>query len=98
MRTLNKGKSVLYGLVVGIIILALSGCNLPSRSRVEVEILSPADGQSVVLGQEVRIISIASSTKGIEGIEIFINGELLSTDNPLLATQGIVIGSALDPD
>jgi hypothetical protein len=79
---MNKGKSVLYGVVVGIIILALSGCNLPSRSRVEVEILSPADGQSVVLGQEVRIVSTAGSTKGIQSVDLFVNGDLLSMDTP----------------
>ena len=80
---MNKGKSVLYGFVVGIIILTLNGCNLPSRSRVGIEITTPGEGQSVVLGQEVRIISVASSTKGIEGVELFINGERLSTDSPV---------------
>ena len=79
---MNRSRSVFFGFVIVILILAVSGCNLPSRSRVGIEITTPTEGQFVVLGQEVRIISIAKSTKGIKGVELFIDGELLSTDSP----------------
>ena len=79
---MNKSRSILVGLLIALIILSLSGCNFPSRSKVGIEITTPGDGQSVVLGQEVRIISLARSTKGIESVELFINGELLSVNSP----------------
>lgn len=71
-----------YGLFIAVFLLSLSGCNFPTRSRVGIEITAPTDGQSVVLGQEIHINSVASSSKGIAGIELYINGELLGVNQP----------------
>lgn len=80
---MNKSKSIPFCIVIGIIIFALSGCNFPSRSRVGLEISNPTEGQSILLGQETQIVSVAGSTKGIKAVEVYINGELLNIDVPL---------------
>jgi len=79
---MNKGKSALLGLVIGMLLLTLSGCNLPSKSRIGIDIATPDDGQSIVVGQETHIVSVANATQGIVGVELYINGELLRIDSP----------------
>ncbi len=69
-------------LIAAALILLLTGCNLPGRTSVEITITSPENGQAILLGQETRIVSLATARRGIETVELYINGELLETATP----------------
>ena len=69
-------------LIAAGLILLLAGCNLPGRTSVEITITSPENGQAILLGQETRIVSLATARRGIESVELYINGELLETATP----------------
>ncbi len=69
-------------LLSSLLILTLVGCNLPSRSAVAITITSHENGQAIVLGQEARIVSVATSSRGISSVELYINGVLLETVEP----------------
>lgn len=62
--------------------IILSGCHFPSRPWVLAEITNHTDGGSVVINQEVRIITQGRSSQGIDKVQLFINGELEHTDEP----------------
>jgi len=63
-------------------ILTLTSCNLPGRSQVNIAITSPVQGQPLINNQETRIKSLSMSTRGIQSVELYINGVLLHTDTP----------------
>ncbi len=69
-------------LLIFLILLALSGCNLPGSGEISVSITSPADGQSVVLMEETRVVSRITTARGIEKVQLFVNGQLTRTDSP----------------
>ena len=69
-------------LISTLLILTLVGCNLPTRSAVTIAIISPENGQAIVLGQEARIVSVATSSRGISSVELYISGVLLETVEP----------------
>ena len=69
-------------LISTLLILTLVGCNLPTRSAVTIAITSPENGQAIVLGQEARIVSLATSSRGISSVELYISGALLETVEP----------------
>ncbi len=67
------------------LISALTGCNLPIGGSVNVNVTinSHSDGQSVVLLQETRVVSLVRASQGVEKVQLFINGQLIHTDTPL---------------
>lgn len=69
-------------ILILLIVMALSGCHMPYRARVEVQITNFTEGQSVVLGEETRIISIADTSQGVGSIQLLINGNLQHTATP----------------
>ena len=69
-------------ILVLLAVIVLSGCHMPYRARVEVQITNFSEGQSVVLGEETRIISIADTSQGVRSIQLFINGSLQHTATP----------------
>jgi hypothetical protein len=69
-------------LIPALLILLLAGCNLPGRAPVEITLTSHENGQAILLGQEARIISFATGARGIEKVELYLNGELLETALP----------------
>lgn len=79
MKPINKILTLLI-----ITIIVLSGCHFPGTPWVLVEITSHEDGQAVALNQDVRIITQARSSQGIEKVELYINGELEHVDEPPL--------------
>ncbi len=78
---MNKRK-VSYLSIIILMFLILSGCYIPGESQVSVEIASPQGGESVVLNEETRIISLATSSSGIALVEIYVNGEFSYADAP----------------
>lgn len=68
--------------LVAVFILLLSSCNLPGRSPVEITLTSHENGQAILLGQKARIVSTATGARGIEKVELYINGELLEAAEP----------------
>ena len=76
-------KKSLFPLIAGLaIILSMIACNFPYRPWVNIEITSHEEGQAVILNEEVRVISFAASSKGIESVSLFINEELVDTQMP----------------
>ncbi len=75
----------LHGKILARLILTgliLAGCHFPGRPWVLAEITSHEAGQALIINEEVRIISQAKSSQGIEKIELYINGELEHVDQP----------------
>jgi hypothetical protein len=79
MKPLNK---ILTLLMLGTIILA--GCHFPNTPWVLAEIVNLVDGGAVVQYEEVRILTQARSSQGIDKVELYINGELEHVDQPPL--------------
>ena len=79
---MHKSISLKFILASTALILLLAGCNLPGRTSVTITISSHENGQAILLGQETRIISAAAASRGIESVELYINGELLETAQP----------------
>lgn len=79
---MDKSTHPKFIVILTLLILLLSSCNLPGRSPVEIAITSHENGQAIVLGQEARIVSVAASSKGITEVELYINGVLLETAVP----------------
>ncbi len=77
---LKRYSKVFY--IIFILMFLVSSCNLPGRSDVAVAITSHEEGQTVILNQETRVISIASASRGVQSIELYINGELVHTAEP----------------
>ncbi|MBG0771356.1 MAG: hypothetical protein H0S82_06580, partial [Anaerolineaceae bacterium] len=71
-----------FMLISTLVVLILSSCNLPGRAPAEITITSHENGQAIVLGQEARIVSVATSSKGISSVELYINGVLLESVEP----------------
>ena len=79
---MQKTIRLKFIVIIPVLILLLSSCNLPGRSPVEIAITSHENGQAVILGEEARIVSVAASSKGITSVELYINGDLLETATP----------------
>ncbi|MBW6466393.1 MAG: hypothetical protein K0B06_07820 [Brevefilum sp.] len=79
MKPINK---ILTLLMVGTIILA--GCHFPNTPWVLAEITNYEDGAAVVQYEEVRILTQARSSQGIDKVELYVNGELEHIDQPPL--------------
>jgi len=79
---MNKPTHPKFIVIAVLLIFLLSSCNLPGRSPVNITITSHENGQPIVLGQEARIVSVATSSKGITSVELYINGVLLETTTP----------------
>ncbi len=75
-------KNAAKSLFIVAMILLLTCCNLPGRSRVNITIESHEDDQAVVLNEEIRIVSHASASKGISSIELYVNDRLITTSSP----------------
>jgi hypothetical protein len=69
-------------ILILITLLTLTGCNLPGGGDISVSITSHTDGQTVVLMQETRIVSRVTASRGVEKVQLFINGQLTRTDSP----------------
>jgi hypothetical protein len=65
-----------------IILFILTGCYLPGRAELTVDIKSHQEGQSVVLNRETRIVSVVIASQGIHSVELYINGALERIDRP----------------
>jgi hypothetical protein len=70
MKPFNK---ILTLLIMGTILLA--GCHFPNTPWVRAEITNYDGSEAVVQYEEVRIITQARSSKGIDKVELYINGE-----------------------
>lgn len=68
--------------MMGTIILA--GCHFPNTPWVLAEITNYDDGGTVVQYEEVRIITQARSSQGIDKVELYINGEYEHAAQPPL--------------
>ena len=79
MKPLNK---ILMLLMLGTIILA--GCHFPNTPWVLAEITNYEDGGTVVQYEEIRILTQARSSQGIDKVELYINGELEHVAQPPL--------------
>ena len=64
------------------ILFILLGCSFPTRAQPTVDIKSHENGQSVVVNQETRIVSVVIASQGIHTIELYINGALERVDRP----------------
>ncbi len=69
-------------ILVMMTIIILTSCHFPGEPWVLVEITSHEEGQSIVQYEEVRILTEARSSQGIDKVELYINGELEHTDEP----------------
>ncbi|MFW5714040.1 MAG: NBR1-Ig-like domain-containing protein [Brevefilum sp.] len=66
-----------------ILMFLLSSCNLPwQSSEIAISITSHEEGQTVVLNEETRVVSLTIATRGIQSVELYINGELEHTATP----------------
>ncbi|QRN83332.1 hypothetical protein JR338_00825 [Chloroflexota bacterium] len=79
MKPSNRSKLIIISTLLALI---LASCNLPSRAAVQIAITSHENGQAVVLSQEARIVSVATSSRGISSVELYISGVLLETAEP----------------
>jgi|GEM_PF-1006506 len=79
---MSKTKKLLMIIITTILIAGLTGCNFPWRARVNITITSHENEQSVVLGEETRIVSLATASTGIKSVDLYINGALLLTESP----------------
>jgi len=70
--------------IAATIVLLLISCNLPGSSRVSIIITSHEDGQSVVLNEEIHLISLADSSNGVASVEFYVNGILMQTHTPMV--------------
>ncbi len=69
-------------LVVVISMFLFTSCNLPTRSSVQATIINPKAEETLQLGAEIAIQSLAVSSRGIESVEFYINGELFGEQTP----------------
>jgi hypothetical protein len=76
----NKNKLLLCAICITLI-AAVSACHYP-RVHVKIAIISHENEQSVVLNQETRIRSLATASRGVESVALYINNELVNTDTP----------------
>lgn len=77
-----NNQKIIVTITFTIFLLLLSACNFPGRSQLAVAITSHQEGETVVLNQETRINSLAISSRGIDSVELYINGEFSHTDTP----------------
>jgi len=63
-------------------IFILTGCNLPGRSKVNIAITSPVQGQAVAVNLETRVLSLSMATHGVQYIELYVNGVLMDINTP----------------
>jgi hypothetical protein len=78
----NKIHYRIFITIILLVILGLSACRLPSRPKFISVITSHQDGQSVVLNEETRIVSITQSSEGIDYVQLFVNGQLIHQAYP----------------
>lgn len=83
---MKKPTRLLFLTIGTVLTLILSSCNLPSRAIITITITNHENGESVVLGEETRIVSLATAPKGVESVELYINGERLETATPAEGT------------
>jgi len=80
-------RDALRLLLLGALLLApILACNMPAEMGTggpTVTIVSPADGSTVVVGQQVLIQSTASDGKGISRVELIVNVVPIRADPPL---------------
>ncbi|MGD1996399.1 MAG: NBR1-Ig-like domain-containing protein [Anaerolineae bacterium] len=69
-------------LVVALHVLVVSACGPRGGARPSITITSPASGTTVQVGEEVEIVSTASSEAGVERVELSINGQVVRRDTP----------------
>jgi len=82
----KRRSSVLLALAAAAIIPALA-CGLPGEGQgPSVAIISPADGSTVIVGQQVLIQSSASDEKGIARVELLVNSVAVRADPPVDGT------------
>lgn len=62
-------------------ILVITSCN-KAANKPSVEFSFPTTGMILPLFQESRAVSIVSATKGIERVELYVNGILIRSDSP----------------
>lgn len=79
MKKSYRFKTLFAGVIL---LLLLTSCNLPSRQKVQASFISPEMGDPVLLGAEMTIQSLAVSTRGIESVEFYINGEYFAEQTP----------------
>jgi len=79
---MRKKKRIYSFIIVVLMILTLTCCNFPGRSKVNITIESHEDGQAVVLNEEIHIISNAEGSNGISAIELYANDALIATSSP----------------
>jgi hypothetical protein len=79
---MNKSYRFKVLLIVVVSMFLFTSCNLPSRSSVQATITSPEAGETLAMGSEVAIQSLAVSSRGIESVEFYINGELFGEQTP----------------
>ncbi len=79
MKPSNRSKLIILS---SLLVLILASCNLPGRAAAQIAITSHENGQAIVLGQEARIVSVATSSRGISSVELYISGVLLETTEP----------------
>jgi hypothetical protein len=77
MKQIHKTLTLLMMTVI-----ILTSCHFPGQPWVLVEITSHEDGQSIFQYEEVRIVTQARSSQGIDKVELYINGELEHVDEP----------------
>ena len=78
MNSINKKK--LFFIIL--CLLSLSSCNLPGRSQVNIAITSPIQGQAVAINQETRVLSLSMASRGIQYVELYVNGVLMDINTP----------------
>ncbi|MCK4450047.1 MAG: hypothetical protein KAX26_05605, partial [Anaerolineae bacterium] len=84
---MNKRRSSVLRALLALIVAAIVpmlACGLPSKGKgPTVIIISPADGSTVVAGQQVLIQSSASDEKGIAHVELLVNSVVVRADPPV---------------
>ena len=71
-----------FWLLAIIILVTLAGCHFPDQPWVLIEITNLENGQHVLFNEGVLIYAKARSSQGISRVELYINGELTSTQLP----------------
>ncbi|MDY6876306.1 MAG: NBR1-Ig-like domain-containing protein [Chloroflexota bacterium] len=81
-----SARRALLALIAAAIVPALA-CGLPSESQgPNVVIISPTDGSTVIIGQQVLVQSSASDEKGIARVELLVNSVAVRADPPVDGT------------
>ena len=87
---MNKRRSSVLQALLALVtaaIVPMLACGLPSKGKgPTVVIISPADGSTVVAGQQVLIQSSASDGKGIARVELLANSVVVRADPPVEGT------------